>query len=173
MLNVGLKQIHGLGTIKQYKYLTEQVQRVKDDYSSKKGVLCKDFNLRNNTDEKWLDFDTVNNEETFDISELKGSYGIGGADLSSTTDLTCATVLVIKNKKKYVLQQYFISELKLESKDDKVPYDIWKERGLLTVCSGAKVNYSDVTNWFYKLHTDYGISALWVGYDPWRCTILD
>lgn len=159
----------GLGTIKQYKYLTEQVQRAKDDSSSKKGVLCKDFNIRNNTDEKWLDFDIVNNEETFDIKELSGSYGIGGADLSSTLDLTCATVLVVKNKKKYVLQQYFIPESILEEKmqDDKVPYDKWKERGLLTTCEGARVNYTDVTNWFYKLHTEYNISALWVGYDPW------
>ena len=159
----------GIGTIKQFKYLTEQVQRAKDDFKTKKGVLCKDFNVRNNTDEKWLDFDIVNNEETFNIEDLRGSYAIGGADLSSTTDLTCATVLVLKNKQKYVLQQYFIPEGRLEEKiqEDKVPYDKWQERGLLTACAGARVNYSDVTNWFYKLHTDYGISALWIGYDPW------
>lgn len=159
----------GIGTIKQYKYLTEQVQRAKDDFSSKKGVLCKDFNVRSNTDEKWLDFDTVNNEETFELEDLKGSYAIGGADLSSTTDLTCATVLVLKNNKKYVLQHYFIPEATLEQKikDDDVPYDKWKERGLLTACSGARVNYSDVTDWFYTLHVKYDISALWIGYDPW------
>ncbi len=169
ILNVGQKQIHGLGAIKQYKYLTEQVQRAKDDFASKKGVLCKDFNIRSNTDEKWLDFDIVDNEETFDIEELRGSYGIGGADLSSTTDLTCATVLILKNNKKYILQQYFIPEDKLEEKvkEDAVPYDKWKERGLLTTCVGARVNYSDVTAWFYKLHTEYDISALWIGYDPW------
>lgn len=159
----------GIGSIKQYKYLTEQVQRAKDDFSSKKGVLCKDFNIRSNTDEKWLDFDIVNNEETFEIKDLRGSYGIGGADLSSTTDLTCATVLVVKNYKKYILQQYFIPEDRLEEKirEDNVPYDKWKQRGLLTTCSGAKVNYSDVTQWFYKLHTEYDISTLWIGYDSW------
>ena len=62
------------------------MQRAKDDFASKKGVLCKDFNVRSNTDEKWLDFDVVNNEETFEMEELRGTYGIGGADLSSTTD---------------------------------------------------------------------------------------
>lgn len=92
-----------------------------------------------------------------------------GADLSSTVDLTCGTVLVVKNNKKYVLQQYFIPRDRLETKiqEDKVPYDKWQERGLLTVCNGAKVNYSEVTDWFYKLHTEYDISALYVGYDPW------
>ena len=159
----------GIGTIKQYKYLTEQVQRAKDDVSAKKGVLCKDFNVRSNTDEKWLDFETIDNEETFELEELRGSYGIGGADLSSTTDLTCATVLIIKNRKKYVIQHYFIPRDRLEekTKEDYVPYDIWEQRGLLTACEGAKVNYTDVTEWFYKLHTDFDISAVWVGYDPW------
>lgn len=159
----------GLGTIKQYKYLTEQVQRAKDDISSKKGVLCKDFNVRSNTEEKWLDFDVVNNEETFNIEELRGSYGIGGADLSSTTDLTCATILVVKNRKKYILQQYFIPRDRLEEKtqEDNVPYDIWEKRGLLTACEGARVNYSDVTDWFVKMHNEFDISPYWIGYDPW------
>ena len=155
--------------IKQYKYLQEQVQRAKDDLSSKKGILCKDFNLRSNTEEKWLDFETVNNEETFELEDLRGTYAIGGADLSSITDLTCATVLVVRGGKKYVLQQYFIPSDRLEEKikEDKVPYDKWAERGLLTICSGARINYTDVTNWFYKLHTDYGITTMYVGYDPW------
>ena len=162
----------GLGTIKQYKYLDEQVQRAKDDSSSKRGILCKDFNIRGTSEEKWLDFDIVNNEETYNIEDLKGKYAIGGADLSSTTDLTCATLLILKQGKKYVLQQYFIPEDKLEEKenDDKVPYKKWKERGLLTVCQGAKINYTDVTKWFLKMHEEMEISALWVGYDTWGST---
>ena len=162
----------GLGTIKQYKYLNEQVQRAKDDSSSKRGILCKDFNIRTTSEEKWLDFDTVNNEETYKLEELSGSYAIGGADLSSTTDLTCATLLVIKKQKIYIIQHYFIPEDILEEKedDDKVPYKKWKERGLLTTCTGAKVDYSDVTKWFLKMHKEMDISALWVGYDPWGST---
>lgn len=159
----------GLGTIKQYKYLVEQVERAKSDLSSKKGILCKDFNIRNNSEEKWLDFDTINNEEIFELEELKGSYAIGGADLSSTTDLTCATLLVLKQKKIYILQHYFIPESKLDEKSDtdNVPYALWEKRGLLTVCHGAKINYTNVTEWFLKMHQEYDISALWVGYDPW------
>lgn len=90
--------------------------------------------------------------------------------MSSTTDLTCATLIVIKNNKKYVLQQYFIADAHLEHKikDDKIPYDIWEKRGLITLCEGAKVNYSDVTNWFIKMHDEFQIDALWVGYDPWN-----
>ena len=89
--------------------------------------------------------------------------------------LICRVRLIMKNSKKYVLQQYFIPEDRVEEKvkEDNVPYDKWKERGLLTTCIGSKVNYSDVTSWFYQLHRDYDISTLWVGYDPWRKSILD
>lgn len=162
----------GLGTIKQYKYLAKQVERAKNDTSSKRSTLCKDFNIRSNSEEKWLDFDTVNNEEKFDIEELRGTYAIGGADLSSTLDLTCATLIVLKKGKIYVLQQYFIPEDTIEEKenDDKVPYKIWKERGLLTTCPGAKIKYSAVTEWFIKMHYEYDISPLWIGYDRWGST---
>lgn len=89
--------------------------------------------------------------------------------MSSTTDLTCATLLVMKKRTKYILQQYFIPEEKITEKedDDKVPYKIWQERGLLTVCEGAQINFSDVTKWFLKMHEEMDISALWIGYDPW------
>lgn len=162
----------GLGTIKQYKYLAEQVERAQNDTSSKRSTLCKDFNIRSNSEEKWLDFDTVNNEEKFDIEELRGTYAIGGADLSSTLDLTCATLIVLKKGKIYVLQQYFIPEDTIEEKenDDKVPYKIWKERGFLTTCPGAKINYTAVTEWFIKMHYEYDISPLWIGYDRWGST---
>ena len=35
--------------------------------------------------------------KTFAIEDFKGVYAIGGADLSITTDLTCATLLTILN----------------------------------------------------------------------------
>ncbi len=132
----------GLGTIKQYKYLNEQVQRAKDDSSSKRGILCKDFNIRTTSEEKWLDFDIVNNEETYKIEELTGNYAIGGADLSSTTDLTCATLLILKHGKKYVLQQYFIPENKLEEKEnEKINWKKKKMKIKYHIKNGKKEDY--------------------------------
>lgn len=95
-----------------------------------------------------MSFEDVDNDLTFTEEELKDTYAVGGADLSSTTDLTCATLLVVRKGIKYVLQQYFIPKAKLEQKikEDKIPYDIWADRGFLTLCEGAKVNYTDVTN---------------------------
>jgi len=162
----------GLGTIKKIEYLAEKVERAKNDPKELPALLCKEFNIRETVAEAWLPFEVINNEEAFTIEEFRGSYAIGGVDLSSTTDLTCATIVMMKPNctKKYVLQQYFMPEEIIESraKEDKVPYDIWRRQGLLTACEGYKVNYSDVTAWFLKLFNEYDIRPLWIYYDPWN-----
>lgn len=68
------------------------------------------------------------------------------------------------------IQQYFLPAELLEQrvKEDKIPYDRWAERGLLTLCEGNKVNYSDVTTWFKRMYEEHGIIPLWIGYDPWN-----
>lgn len=160
----------GLGTIKNIKDLRDKVNRARNNPTELTNLLCKDFNVRQNDQDKWLTFDIVNNEEIFNMEDLFNTYAVGGVDLSSTTDLTCATLVIVKSNKKYVIQQYFIPSERLEFKinDDKIPYDKWERRGLVTICEGAKVNYSDVTQWFLKMHDEYDISTLWVGYDPWN-----
>ena len=165
-----IKANPNLGVTKTYKYLRDKVEKAQKKPDELSNLLCKAFNVRTTAQEAWVDFDTVNNEETYDMDSLYDTYAIGGVDLSSTTDLTCATLLIIKHNKKYVLQQYFIPSERLEFKikDDKIPYDKWEKRGLVTICDGAKVNYSDVTQWFLRMNDEYKISTLWIGYDPWN-----
>lgn len=160
----------GLGTIKNIKDLRDKVNRAKNNPSELVNLLCKDFNIRQNEQDKWITFDIANNEETYNIEDLFDNYAVGGVDLSSTTDLTCATLLIVKGCKKYVIQQYFIASDRLEFKikDDKIPYDKWEQRGLVTVCEGAKVDYSKVTEWFLKMKEEYEIVPILVGYDPWN-----
>lgn len=159
-----------LGTIKKLDDIRSKVNRAKNNPTELTNLLCKDFNIRMTSEEKWLTFETADNTENFDIADLRDSYAIGGVDLSSTTDLTCATLIVYKNKKIYVIQQYFMPEAHIQEriKDDKIPYDIWNKRKLVTLCQGAKVDYSMVTEWFLKMHQEYLIHPLWIGYDPWN-----
>ena len=159
-----------LGTIKSKDALKDKVERAKANPNELVNLLCKDFNVRMIGDDHWLSYDDVKNDLTYEMDDVRDNYAVGGVDLSSTTDLTCATCLIKKQGIVYVLQQYFIPDAKLEEKiqEDKIPYDIWASRGLVTLCSGAKVNYSDVTNWFIKLINDYEIRPVWIGYDPWN-----
>lgn len=160
----------GLGTIKNVNILRDKVKTASNNPNELPNLLCKDFNIRQNDQDKWLTYEVIHNTATFSDDEIYDTYAIGGVDLSSTTDLTCATLIVVKNGIRYVKQQYFIPTQKLEYKinDDKIPYDKWEKRGLVTLCEGAKIDYCDVTQWFLKMQDDLKINTLWVGYDPWN-----
>lgn len=160
----------GLGTIKNVNILRDKVKTASNNPNELPNLLCKDFNIRQNDQDKWLTYEVIHNTATFSDNEIYDTYAIGGVDLSSTTDLTCATLIVVKNGIRYVKQQYFIPTQKLEYKinDDKIPYDKWEKRGLVTLCEGAKIDYCDVTQWFLKMQDDIKINTLWVGYDPWN-----
>ena len=169
--NAWVKANPGLGTIKSKQMLRDFVERAKTDSAFRPTVLTKDFNLKSVTAETWLTWDELNNEATFDPDILRNTYAIGGCDLSATTDLTCATLLVRRrdDPEIYVLQHYFLPESRvnlLETTTSKeAPYRIWAERGLLTMCEGTMVNYSDVTAWFAKMRDEYQIDLWRLGYD--------
>ncbi|MGX8701526.1 terminase large subunit [Caproiciproducens sp.] len=164
----------GLGTIKNEAQLAEKVRKAKENPSLVKNLVCKEFNIRETTSEAWLTFEQLNNTNTFDLKAMKPRYGIGGADLSSTTDLTAAKVIfmVPNDPHIYVLQMYWLPEDLIEqrAKEDKIPYDLWAEQGLLRTCPGNKVHAKYVTQWFLEVQNEMDIYIPWVGYDSWSAT---
>lgn len=169
--NCWIKANPGLDTIKSRTYLREMVQKAKDDNSFKPTVLVKDFNIPQSGSSTWLPFEWVVNEETYTMEELAHSYAIGGCDLSSVYDLTCATLIIKKpaSDTVYVLQKYFIPERKLTEElgaDAKhIPYKLWQEQGWIEINEGAQVDYSNVTKWFVEMVEKYDIRPLWISYD--------
>lgn len=161
----------GLGSIKKTDQLQTKVNKAKANPLLVKNLLTKDFNIRETSTEAWLTFEQLNNKETFDLQELKPNYGIGGTDLSETTDLTAAKVIFMlpENPNIYVLSMYWLPEDLLEkrSKEDKIPYDLWHGMGLLRTTPGNSVHPKFVTEWFVEVMNDYGIYIPWIGYDRW------
>ena len=134
------------------------------DPAYKPTVLVKDFNLNENENAAWLRADAAINKTIFPDAELRDAYCVGGCDLSSTYDLTCATMLLKKNLEGpwIVLQKYFLPESRLEEIDKQnepeAPYRLWAEQGWLTVCEGTQVRNSDVTAWFVEMVRERGNS---------------
>lgn len=160
----------GLGTIKKVDTLRAEVNRARQNPIDLGGVLVKDFNMRGTGAGTWLTFSDLNNTDTFDLSGFRGKWAIGGADLSITTDLTCATLLMHAGDGRFcVHQMYWIPEERLEEhvKTDKIPYDKWVELGFVRLCNGNTIDYSDVTAWFLEMVNDSGINIAWVYYDSW------
>ena len=166
-----IKANPSLGVIKSYDELKANVERAKVDTTFLPTLKTKDFDLPENVAGSWLTFEELNNKNTFDLKSFSGSYGIGGVDLSEVGDLTCATMLMMhdNDETRYILQQYFIPEDSAEKhiKQDKVPYDDWQRRGLITFCKGNRIDYSDVTNWFEMIENQYHIIPYWIYYDRW------
>ena len=164
----------GLGTIKNANQLKAKVEKAKANPLLVKNLLCKDFNIRETSNEAWLTFEQINNPTKYDLTLLKPRYGIGGADLSTTTDLTNATVIFMLSGDSniYVKQMYWLPEDLLEqrTKEDKIPYDIWCDLGLLRTTPGNKVHYKFVTEWFLEIQNEYDIYLPWIGYDSWSAT---
>lgn len=161
----------GLGTIKKSDELERKVNKAKANPLLVKNLLTKDFNIRETSSEAWLTFEQLDNKETFDVKELKPRYGIGGVDLSQTTDLTAACVLfqVPDSEEIYFKHMYWLPEDLLDKRtaEDNVPYDVWKEQGLLRTTPGNKVHYKFVVDWFLEMQNEYDIYLPWVGYDSW------
>jgi phage terminase large subunit-like protein len=161
----------GLGTIKKTDNLETKVNKAKANSLLVKNLLTKDFNIRETSSEAWLTYEQLNNPATFDLSQLKPSYGIGGTDLSKTTDLTAAKVLFMlpNDPDIYVTQMYWLPEDLLEqrAKEDKIPYPLWEEQGLLRTTPGNKVHPKFVTEWYLELRDEHGIYLPWIGYDAW------
>lgn len=158
-----------LNISKRVDDLERKVARAKNNPNDLTGILTKDFNIRGVTDKSWLTFDDINNEDTFNIHDFAGWYAIGGADLSITTDLSCATLLFLdpETEQRYVHQMYWLPEENLQQRvdEDKIPYDRWYEQGLLRLCTGNTIDYRDITMWFKEMLNEYDVTPLWIYYD--------
>lgn len=161
-----------LGTIKKKKYIKDQIRKAQQDKAERVFMLAKDFNIKLNNAAAWLSENEYINEATYDLDELRGSIGLAGVDLSETTDLTCAKVLIMRkgDNKKYIITKYFIPETKITegSVEDRKNYLQWARDGLIEVCPGNENDYSLITAWFVSLYKQYGIRIFKTGYDNWN-----
>lgn len=165
-----LKSNPTLGIVKKWSYLEEQVDIAKESKADRIFVLSKDFNIKQNRVEAWLNLEDYDYEATYNLEDFRGCVCLGAVDLSETTDLTCAKILLMRpeDKTKYVHTHYFIPESKLKDSDDKnagAHYEEWAKDGYITITDGNDIDLSLVADWFYQLYTDYNIKLLRCGYD--------
>lgn len=165
-----VKSNPSLGIVKKWSYLDEQVDAAKNSKADRIFVLCKDFNIKQNSAQSWLNIEDYDYKAVYDLEDFRGCICLGAVDLSETTDLTCAKVLLMKpeDNTKYIHTMYFIPESKLEDSDDRnagAKYKEWAESGLITITEGNDIDLSKVADWFYNLYKEYNIKLWKCGYD--------
>ena len=160
-----------LGIVKKYDYLRERLNKAKIDKTERVFTLCKDFNIKQNSAESWLlpeDYKYVQDARTLD--DFAGCYCLAAVDLSETTDLTNAKILIMRpdDPTKYVFSHYWIPESKLVKSDDRnagANYKEWAKAGLMTICPGNENDLSAVADWLAGLKKKHGIKIVKCGYD--------
>ena len=158
-----------LGVIKKVSYLEEQVELAKKSKGDRIFVLAKDFNIKQNSVEMWLNLEDYNFDATYDLEEFRGAPCLGAVDLAETMDLCCAKVLLMNDDgKKYIHTMYFVPERKIEDDDDScagAKYADWARDGYITVTEGSDIDLTVVADWFWSLYKEYGIRLMCCGYD--------
>lgn len=165
-----VKSNPSLGMVKKWDYLDKQVDLARNSKGERAFVLCKDFNIKQNSAQSWLNIEDYDYGATYDLEDFRGSVALGAVDLSETTDLTCAKILLQRpgDPIKYIHTMYFIPELKLRESDDATSgakYKEWADKGLITITEGNDIDLSRVADWFYSLYKDYNIRLWKAGYD--------
>ncbi|NLI22275.1 MAG: terminase large subunit [Clostridiales bacterium] len=136
---------------------------------------CKYCNIKQNAAVAWLDYDVVNGAMAgLTLDDFAGCYAVGGIDLSQTTDLTAATVLIERRGVLYAFTKFFMPRERLEKAIavDDVPYDIFEKEGLVQFSGDHYVNYRDVYQWFVDLREKHKIYTLKIGYDKYSAQQL-
>ena len=159
-----------LGVVKKWNYLEEQVALARKSKADRIFVLSKDFNIKQNSAESWLNLEDYDYSAKYNLEDFRGAKCLGAADLAETTDLCATKILIMRpgDPVIYILPHYFIPETKLTENDDKAAgakYKEWAQEGLLTVCEGNDIDLAVVADWFYSLYEKYNIRLYKCGYD--------
>lgn len=165
--------------VKKVSKIKRDIETAKFDKATRIHLLTKDFNIPQSNATSWLMLEDFDYNAAFDLEEFRGSFVLGAVDLSATTDLTNAKILLMKpgEKTKYVLSHYWIPAIKLENASDKdvgADYVEWAKQGFLTIQDGNEIDLTDVADWFFRLYKNYNLKPYKIGYDQrYAKTFLD
>ena len=164
-----------MGVSVQESFFIDEIAIAENSLSKRAEFLTKYCNIKQNSSVAWLEYDIVNGagvEKT--LEDFRDCYAVGGIDLSQTTDLTAASVIIQKDGVLYAFTQFFMPRDRVETLQatDGVPYDIFVKKGLVTLSGENYVDYHDVYNWFTMLLEVYGIRPLKIGYDRYSAQYL-
>ena len=165
-----------LGVSVSVDYMLEEIAVAEGSLSKKREFICKYANIKQNSSLAWMPAQTIEaiSGDPIDLESLRGSYCVGGLDLSQTTDLTAAVAVIEKDGNLNVVAHFWLPAEKIDEaiERDGVPYNVYLQRGLLSLSGDNFVDYHDVYRWFTDLVETYGIYPLKVGYDRYSAQYL-
>ncbi|MEE1098254.1 MAG: terminase TerL endonuclease subunit, partial [Bacteroidales bacterium] len=165
-----------LGVSVSVDYMLEEIAVAEQSLSKRAEFICKYANLKQNSSSAWLESQVVAKAsgEKLSLEDFRSSYCVAGLDLSQTTDLTSACVIIEKDDELYVFSKFWLPSEKIEEATarDNLPYNIYIQRGFLELSGENYIDYNDCFNWLRSLVEEYEILPLQVGYDRYSAQYL-
>lgn len=167
-----------LGVSVSAEYYLEQIEIARNSISKKVEFMTKFCNIKQNSAVTWLDYwdvmKCVHEEKPLSLEDFKGCYCVGGIDLSRTTDLTAASIVINRDGINHIFTRFYMPQKRYEVaiNEDNTPYNIYRDRGFLFISGENQVDYKDVYNWFIELVKVYKIKPLKIGYDRYSANYL-
>lgn len=171
----------GLGTIRSYKDMVKQAKKAARMASFENTFRNLNLNQRVSSESSLFSRSTWKGRELLSnfpaIDQCEKIYG--GLDLSGRKDLTSLVLLGEKDKRFYIYPHFWtpLQGLRQRAKDDRAPYDIWHDKGLLRATPGKVVKYnhvaSDMGNILEEIVKDgEPFEPEGVHFDRWRIELL-
>lgn len=165
-----------LGVSVSVDYLLEEIAIAEGSLSKKTEFIVKYCNIKQNSSLAWLPAEVIEKASgpPLKLEDFKSSYAVCGIDLSQTTDLTAATVVIEKDGELYAFAHFWLPAEKIEEATarDGLPYEIYIQRGLMDTSGENFIDYHDCYNWLTALVEQYEILPLRVGYDRYSAQYL-
>jgi phage terminase large subunit-like protein len=170
------KSLPNLGVSVSVDYILEEIAKAEQSVVDKAEFLCKMACIKQTASTAWFRAEDVRKmfSEQKPIGDFANHYALAGIDLSQTTDLTSACLLVEKDGLIWVISHFWIPGERLAeaTQRDAIPYQAMIERGFLSLSGDEFVDYKDVFNWIESMRKEYKILPLQVGYDRYSSQYL-
>ena len=165
-----------LGVSVSVDYMLEEIRIAEGSLSKLTEFKVKYCNLKQNSSQAWLPVQAVEKAacEELKLEDFADTYCVGGIDLSQTTDLTSACLVIEREGIEYVISHFWLPAEKIDDATarDGLPYREMIAKGFLSLSGDNFVDYKDVYNWFVEAVQKYRIYPLQVGYDRYSSQYL-
>ena len=170
------KSMPNLSVSVSVDYMLEEIAIAEQSLSKQAEFKTKYCNIKQNSSIAWLSAEVIENttSEHLNLEDFKNCYAVMGIDLSRTTDLSCATLVIEKGGTLYTFARFYLPANKIEEATarDQLPYNIYVKRGLLYPSGENIIDYNDIFMWCKELIEKYKIYVLQVGYDRYSSQYL-
>lgn len=175
-INELAKSNPNLGVSVSVDYMLEEIAIAEGSLSKRSEFMTKYCCIKQNSSQAWLPIKAVEKAsgKHFDMEDFRSNYCVAGIDLSQTTDLTSACLVIEKDEELFVISHFWLPAEKLSEAiaKDGIPYQEMIEKGILTLAGENFVDYHSVFDWLVKAVQEYELLPLVVGYDRYSSQYL-